>query len=264
MDVDAGMTSPFDHAYTVPPTLPAASRDPLEQPIAAAYALVLLDIGRVREGGAITERLIASPPADPEVRWFALAHSQYLMQLGRRDAARLFADEAYRTASDAQTRSCALIRRGLINLFAGHADEAVKDNAEATALARELHDDRAFLAGALVFEAQALSSARLFDEAAARLDEARTVGSPVNANAMYYLNTHLGDLAIMDGRPADALEPFSRSLEQAFADGHLWQIAFDLLGVSEALAALGHDAESLEVAGMAESQSAEIGATTDP
>ena len=39
---------------------------------------------------------------------------------------------------------------------------------------------------------------------------------------------------------------------------------FDLIGVAEALAALGHDAESLEVAGMAESQSAEIGAAGDP
>ena len=41
----------------------SATHDVLEQPIAAAYALVLLDNGRVREGGAITERLIASPPA---------------------------------------------------------------------------------------------------------------------------------------------------------------------------------------------------------
>ena len=41
------------------------------------------------------------------------------------------------------------------------------------------------------------------------------------------------------------------------------QIALDLFGVAEALAALGHDAESLEVAGMAESQSAEIGAAHD-
>ena len=37
----------------------------------------------------------------------------------------------------------------------------------------------------------------------------------------------------------------------------------DLFGVAEALAALGHDAESLEVAGMAENQGAEIGAVRD-
>jgi tetratricopeptide (TPR) repeat protein len=241
----------------------STNHDPLEEPLAAAYALVLIDCGRLREAGAITERLVASPAADPEVRWLALcAHSNYLAWRGRLDGARRFADEAYRTAPDAKTRSCALIGRGLINLWGGHDAEAVKDHAEATALARELHDDRAFLAGALVLEAQALISARSLGEAAARLDEACTVGSPVDASALYYLlNTQLGDMAILGGRPADALEPFARSLEQAFADGLLERVAFDLLGVAEALAALGHDAESLEVAGMAESQSEEIGAT---
>ena len=139
----------------------------------------------------------------------------------------------------------------------------MKDHAEATALARELHDP-AFLAGALVCEAQALMAARLLDEAAARLDEARTVGSPVDANVLYQLDTYVGDLAIVDGRPADALEPYARSLEHALADGNLMQIVLRPVGVAEALAALGHDAESLEVAGMAESQGAEIGAAADP
>ena len=200
----------------------SANHDVLEQAIAAAYALVLLDNGRVREGGAITERLIASPPPDAEVHWLALcAHSIYLRMVGRLDEARRVANEAYRAAPDAKARSGALIESRSQQLFAGHTAEAVKDHAEATALARELHDDRAFLVGALVFEAQALTSARSLDQAAARLDEARTVGSPVDANLLYYLNTQLGDLAIMDGRPADALEPFARSLEQVFADGEV-------------------------------------------
>ena len=75
----------------------SASHDPLEQPLAAAYALVLLEGGRLREAGAITERLVASPPADAEVHWLALsAHSNYLAWCGRHDEARRFADEAYR------------------------------------------------------------------------------------------------------------------------------------------------------------------------
>lgn len=242
-----------------------ANHDVLEQPIAAAYAFVLLDAGRVRELGAITERLIASLPPDPEVRCVALlAHSRYLGNVGQLDQALRFADQAYRAAPDAKTRSAALTVRGLSNLFGGHPAEAVKDHAEATALARELHGEPAFVAGTLVLEAQALISARSFDEAAARLDEARMLGSPVDANALYYLNTHLGDLAIFAGRPADALELFARSLEQALADGRWKQIAWDLYGVAEALAALGHDAESLEVAGMAERHGAEIGGTVDP
>ena len=243
----------------------SANHDPLEQPLSAAYALLLVSIGRVREGGAITERLVVSPPADAEVRWLAFcAHSFYLGNIGGLDEARRFADEAYRAAPDAKARCGALLLRGVSNLFGGHPAEAVKDHAEATALARELQDDPALLAAALVFEAQALITAGSLDEAAARLDESRAVGSPVDAYALYGLDTSLGDLAIADGRPGDALEPYARSLEQALAEGILTQIMWDLFGVAEALAALGHDAESLEVAGMAESHSAEIGAASDP
>jgi hypothetical protein len=104
-----------------------------------------------------------------------------------------------------------------------------------------------------------LIQAGSLDEATARLDEARLVGSPVDANILRYLDTFIGDLALMDGRPADALEPYARSLEQSLAQGNLRQIALDLVGLAAALAALRHDAESLEVSGMAESQSAEIG-----
>jgi predicted ATPase/class 3 adenylate cyclase len=240
------------------------NNDVLEQSIAAVYALLLVDSGRVREGGAITERLIASAPADAEVRFVALsAHAHYLLEIGRLDAARRSADEAYRAASDTKTRSSALIRRGLSNVFGGHTAQAVKDHADATALARKLPDDPAFLAGALALEGQALIGARLLDEAAARLAEARTVGSPVDAEALYSLDTLLGDLAIFNGRPTDAIEPFTRSLEQSLANGNFRQIMYDLFGVAEALAALGHDAESLEVAGMAESQGVEIGAAPD-
>jgi hypothetical protein len=105
-----------------------------------------------------------------------------------------------------------------------------------------------------------LIGARSFDEAAARLAEARAVGAPADTNAVHDLDTHLGDLAIFAGRPADALEPFARSLEKALADSSLLQVAFDLFGIAEALAALGHDAQSLEVAGMADSQQVEMGA----
>jgi hypothetical protein len=241
-----------------------ANDDPLEQSLAAAYAHLVISIGRFREGGAITEGLIASPPADAEVRCLALvAHSMYVGNLGRWDEARRFADEAYRRGPDAKTRSNALLMRGLSNFFAGHGAEAVTDHAEATALARELHDDPAFLAGSLVCEAQALMGVRSLDDAAAQLDEARAAGSPVDATALYYLDTFIGDLALADGRPADAVEPYARSLERSSADGHMMQIRNDLWSVAEALAALGHDTESLEVAGMAESHCAEIGAAPD-
>jgi predicted ATPase len=242
----------------------SANHDPLEQPLAAAYAQVVLSFGRTREGGAITERLIASPPDDAEVRWLALAaHSLYLRHAGRFEESRRFADEALAAAPDARTRSFALMLRGMINRTEGHLAEAMRDHAEATALARQLPDDPAFLAGALAHEAQPFTAAGLFDQAVQRLEEARAVGSPVDAHALNSLDTEFGDLAVMDGRPADALEPYARSLEQALADGFVVQLVIDLLGVAEALAALGNDDESLEVAGMAESLAAEIGASPD-
>jgi tetratricopeptide (TPR) repeat protein len=241
-----------------------ATHDPLEQPLAAAFAVVLLDGGRVREGGAIIERLTASPSADPEVRFVVLfAHSAYLGSIGRLDDSLRVADEAYRAAPDDKARSQALILRGLSSHFAGYTAEALTDHAEATALAREVNDP-VLLACALASEAQALTGARLLDEAAARLDEARMVGSPVDANLLYYEHTAIGDLALANGRPADALEPYARSLEQALGDGMLDQISVDLFTVAEALAALGHDAEALEVAGMADSQEAEIGTSMGP
>jgi predicted ATPase/class 3 adenylate cyclase len=241
----------------------SANHDPLDQPLAAAYAYLLLSLGRTRDAGAITERLIASPLAEVEVRWLALAaHSVYLNNAGRFDEACRFADEAYLAAPDSKTRAYAWLLRSLNSVFAGHAAEAVKYGAEASTLARELHDP-AFLSGALMHEAMAMISARLFDEAGARLDEARTVGTPVDAYALSSLDTNVGDLALADGRPAEALEPYARSLEQALADGAVMQIVADLMGVAEALAALGHEDESLEVTGMAESQATEIGASPD-
>jgi tetratricopeptide (TPR) repeat protein len=243
-----------------------ASHDHLEQPLAAAYAHLVLSIGRFREGGAITERLIASPPVDAEVRCLALlAHLIYVGNLGRWDEARQFADEAYRRAPDAKTRSNALLMRGLSNLFGGHTAEAVSDHAAATALARELHEEEpAFLSSALAFEAQALIFAGSLEEAAARLAEARTVGSRADAHVLHILDTQIGDLALADGRPADALEPYARSLELALADGDMMQIRNDLFSVAVTIAALGHEAESLEVVGMAESHCTEIGAVPDP
>jgi tetratricopeptide (TPR) repeat protein len=237
-----------------------ATHDPLEQPLAAAHALVLIERLRLRDAGAIIERLIASRPADAQVRSLALfAYSLYLSLVGHLDEALQFADKACRAAPDAKTRCLALIARGVDQVLTGHTSEALEDNAEATALARELHDDPALLAGVLVMEAQALIKAGMIDEAAARLDEARSVGLPVDANVLHKLDSQLGDLAVMDGRPADALEPYARSLERALTDGDAMQILLDLHDLSVALARLGHVAESLEVVGMAECLGGETG-----
>jgi predicted ATPase/class 3 adenylate cyclase len=238
----------------------SAKYDPLEQPVANAYAWVLLRKGRVREAGAITERQVASLPADPRGRWYALNNrAGCLAYTGRLDEARGFAGDAAHVAPDPSSRCGSLIMRGICNVFGGHVADGVKDHIEATILARAQADEPALLAYTLGYEAQALIVARRLDEAAARLDEARTVGSPVDANALRDLDSLLGDLALADGRPADALEPKARSLETAFADGDSGQAGIDLINMVEVLAALGEDEETLEVMGTAESLMAEIG-----
>jgi DNA-binding SARP family transcriptional activator/predicted ATPase len=237
-----------------------ASRDPLQPAVAAAYARLLLYKGSVRDAGAISESLVASPPDDARVHYLALTtHAGYLANLGRLDESRRYADDAYAAAPDPTSRCAALIMRGICNVYGGRISEGVRDHARVTEMAREQADDPALLAGALTYEAQALIEAGRLAEAATRLDEARLVGTPVDAHILRFLDSHLGDLAIADGRPADALEPYARSLESHFADGASAQVGIDMFGVAEALASLGHVAESLEVAGAAASLMVEVG-----
>lgn len=151
----------------------------------------------------------------------------------------------------------ALITRALVQTFLAEHVSAVADNARATALARDL--DPAALSGALVLEAQARMAAGDLNEAQARLSEAERTGEPVDASSMRYLDTLRGDLATASGRPADALEPYARSLELAQARGDALQVLFDLRGLANAAALIGRDADALELLGIAEMQAKEIG-----
>jgi hypothetical protein len=60
-------------------------------------------------------------------------------------------------------------------------------------------------------------------------------------------------------RPHDAIEHYSRSLEEGQERRNELQVLFDLLGLGNALATLGDDAAALEVVGLAETQIAEMG-----
>jgi ATP/maltotriose-dependent transcriptional regulator MalT len=111
----------------------------------------------------------------------------------------------------------------------------------------------------LMLEAQARLYAGQLDLASERLAEAERVGGPADAMFLWRRHTVFGDTAMLTGRPRDALEHYSRSLEEAQARGNEMQIMFDLMGVAIALADVGEAAEAIEVLGIANKQMAEMG-----
>jgi predicted ATPase/class 3 adenylate cyclase len=226
--------------------------------LGAACAMVLVTIGRLREAVSLLDPILEALPPDPVVQSLALAaHATALLAVGDSKGALPVAHEAVRRAAEPTGVFLALITRALVRTFLGEHVAAVADNARATALARDL--DPAALSGALVLEAQARMAAGELNEAQARLSEAERTGEPVDASSMRFLDTLRGDLATASGRPADALEPYARSLELAQARGDALQVLFDLRGLANAVALIGRDADALELLGIAEMQATEIG-----
>jgi tetratricopeptide (TPR) repeat protein len=160
-------------------------------------------------------------------------------------------------AADPVSEVLALTARGIALLFAGDAAGGLADSHRAAELARDLGP--ALYAGMLSLEAQALLFNGETDRGAEMLAEAERIGGPVQLQFLRRQDTSRGDLAMLTGRPRDALEYYARSLEMARADGIEQQILFDLLGVALALAKLGEDAEAVELVGMVEAQMADLG-----
>jgi hypothetical protein len=103
----------------------------------------------------------------------------------------------------------------------------------------------------LVFEAQARMLARDFDGAAHATAEAERIGRPADAKMLWHMETSKGDLALLTGRPLDALGHYVLSIEAAEARADELQTLFDLFGLALALAGAGEDLDALEVHEMA-------------
>ena len=169
---------------------------------------------------SVLDPLLARRSGDAAVDSLAFgAHAIALAVNNRMQEAIAAANRSVEIAADAddESRAFALIERGVVQVYRGHAKAAVPDHEQATALARHLGPTA--LAGALTYEAQARIFAGEFDRAAEQLDEVRRIGTPAAAKAIWHIDTLLGDLAAQSGQPQAALEPYARSLGAAEARG---------------------------------------------
>jgi predicted ATPase len=235
-----------------------AAGDPIAAEMASARAALLADKGHLREAVAMLEPLLRFPPEDPVVYGQVLwAHSWVLVNVGQLEGALEAADKAVIGAADEENRAIALGVRGFIHGMLGNHDQAVRDCAESTAISRAFGPAK--LTAAIVIEAQARLFAGDRGAAARMLAEAERIGEAADSNFLWHRHTLHGDLAMLSGRPRDALDDYIISLEEAHSRGHEMQILYDLLGVANALAMLGQEADAVEVAGIAEQQIAEFG-----
>ena len=231
---------------------------PLADRMAVRRLSVLTAVGRLRETLVLLEPLLASPPEDPDLHAEALTADAVLnMAMRRFDIALRSLDEAQQRAQSPRVQILPQLTRGLILPFAGEPDAGVLACREATRLARELGGIE--LVDALLNETQALVAAGELDQAAETLEEFRRTGEALNAASLRFLDTQLGDLAMARGRPAEALEPYARSLETAERRGDALQVFFDLAGMANALGALARDEDAVEVHALARSQAEDIG-----
>lgn len=94
------------------------------------------------------------------------------------------------------------------------------------------------------------------------LAEAERTGAAVHAMGGWPAYTVRGDLALLSGRPLDAVEQYALSLEVSHEEGEEMQVHLDLVGMADAMAMSGRDEDALEIAGIAAAHVIDLGGHT--
>ena len=220
--------------------------------------------GACGEASALLRSLLETPSGDALAdAHVLLAHTAFFRPEDRPDEALASLDRVLAIADDPLLRVMTSLERSSVHLDSDAFDAAVRHAERATALARDLGP--ATLSGAMGFEAQARLFAGQLDEAARLEAESQRIGASVDAVMVRGHDTFLGDLALLSGRPRDALGHYARSLEGAQARGDQLQALSDATCLAHTLGDLGDDARALEVAGIADAMAADMhGAETAP
>jgi class 3 adenylate cyclase/predicted ATPase len=239
--------------------------EPLAPRLAAARVVRLADLGRVREALATSAPLLEKPSGDLATDALVqIARSYVLTILDDFDGALAAAERGCALApEDPAARAFAHCARGFLLTAQGRSAEGIRDTERASALARET-GDAAVIAYTLLLEAQARIAAGELERAAEQLAEAERAGAAVDAKLLWHKDTIHGDLAMQAGNPQEALGHYVQSLISAESRNDELQVLFDLLGVANGLATLHHDAEALEVTGLAEALTEHMSGTAAP
>jgi predicted ATPase/class 3 adenylate cyclase len=235
-----------------------AVEHPLAISLAVGRTMVLAEEGRLREALEVSSFLGDVAPADPDLHAWTLACRVYPNAfLNRLAEAQDLAHRAVELAVQPLTRTVCLEACGLAYVFAGDGPTGLVYHREASAIARGL--DPATLSGALILEAQAYLYSGDPDRAEATAAEFWSVGLPVDASYLWKRNTFYADLAMVRGRPEEALGHYAASLHAAQERDNQLQMMFDLLGAAVTLAALHRDADALDLMGIVRAAVAEFG-----
>jgi predicted ATPase/class 3 adenylate cyclase len=237
----------------------AWERDPeLAARLAAAYASVLADHGRVRETREVLAPLARHPPADPEVRAYAAVAECYTyIAVAELERGIDLLEHAIALPLSSETTAWTLLMLACVRLYTGDTDRARTEHARASEIARA--HSPGLLSMALMLEAQASIVTGDLDAGQALLAEAERVGLP---HEIYFLDrreTLYADLEIARGHHRAGLAHLAASLEAASAAGNELQVAFDLGTLANTLAIVGDDRAAVEVEGLLQAHITELG-----
>jgi hypothetical protein len=169
----------------------------------------------------------------------------------------VIAERVLELTTDPGLQALAWLHRSLVHTFGDDVDAGVEAAERGVEIAREVGP--AAHAGMLIFEAQARLLARDFDGAARASADAERIGRPADAKMLWHTETSKGDLALLTGRPLDALGHYVLSIDAAEARFDELQTLFDLFGIALALAGAGEEREALEVHAMALAHGEQVG-----